>query len=122
MKTNRIKSVNFMFGIPDDIYGGCADIFVTLENDDDFVYFFEVTTPQALASHLDERNQKFLEPFYPCIIVRELTPAIIEEALEVFLIETEDGYWFKFYALIHSLTIDDLNLIRDRKKKENQAD
>jgi hypothetical protein len=76
MKTNRIKSVTFMNGVPDDIYDGCADVFVTLE-DDDLEYLFEVTTPQALASHMDERNQRFLEPLYPFIIVRELTPAVI---------------------------------------------
>jgi len=55
MKTNRIKSVTFMNGVPDDIYDGCADVFVTLE-DDDSKYWLEVTTPQALASHMDERK------------------------------------------------------------------
>ena len=44
MKTKRIKSVTFMNGVPDDIYDGCVDVFVTLE-DDDLEYLFEVTTP-----------------------------------------------------------------------------
>jgi hypothetical protein len=121
MKTNRIKSVTFINGVPDDIYDGCADVFVTLE-DDDLEYLFEVTTPQALASHMDERNQRFLEPLYPFIIVRELTPAVIKEALEAFIIEKEDGFWFKLYYSIPSFTIDDLNLIIDRYKKEMQAE
>ena len=68
MKTARVKSVTFMSGAPIDIYNGSADVFVTLEDDDDFEYFFEVTTPQALASHMDERKQRFLEPLYPFII------------------------------------------------------
>jgi hypothetical protein len=64
----------------------------------------EVTTPQALASHMDERKQRFLEPLYP------------------FIIEEEDGFWFKLYYSIPYLSIDDLNLIIDRRKKEMQAE
>ena len=122
MKTNRIKGMTFMSGVPDNIYDGCVDVFVTLEDDDDLKYLFEVTTPQALASHMDERKQSFLEPLYPFIIVRELTPAVIKEAIEAFLIEEEDGFWFKLYYSIPYLTIDDLNLIIDRRKKEMQAE
>ena len=121
MKTARVKSVTFMSGAPIDIYNGSADVFVTLE-DDDSKYWFEVTTPQALASHIDERKQRFLEPLYPFIIVRELTSAVIKEALEAFIIEEEDGFWFKLYYSIPYLTIDDLNLIIDRHKKEMQAE
>lgn len=62
MKTNkvkRVKSINFISGAPIDIYNGSVDVFVTLENDDS-KYWLEVTTPQALVSHMDERNQRFL--------------------------------------------------------------
>ena len=121
MKTTRVKSVTFMSGAPIDIYNGSADVFVTLE-DDDSKYLLEVTTPQALASHMDERKQRFLEPLYPFIIVRELTSAVIKEAIEAFIIEEEDGFWFKLYYSIPYLTIDDLNLIIDRRKKEMQAE
>lgn len=71
---------------------------------------------------MDERKQKFLEPLYPFIIVRELTSAVIKEAIEAFIIEEEDGFWFKLYYSIPYLTIDDLNLIIDRRKKEMQAE
>jgi hypothetical protein len=120
MKTTRVKSVTFMSGAPIDIYNGSADVFVTLE--DDSKYLLEVTTLQALASHMDERKQTFLEPLYPFIIVRELTSAVIKEAIEAFIIEEEDGFWFKLYYSIPYLTIDDLNLIIDRHKKEMQTD
>jgi len=93
----------------------------TLE-DDDSKYWLEITTPQALASHMDERKQRFLEPLYPFIIVRELTSAVIKEAIEAFIIEEEEGFWFKLYYSIPYLTIDDLNLIIDRRKKEMQAE
>jgi hypothetical protein len=53
---------------------------------------------------MDERKQRFLEPLYP------------------FIIEEEDGFWFKLYDSIPYLTIDDLNLIIDRRKKEMQAE
>jgi hypothetical protein len=121
MKTTRVKSVTFMSGAPIDIYNGSADVFVTLE-DDDSKYLLEVTTLQALASHMDERKQRFLEPLYPFIIVRKLTSAVIKEAIEAFIIEEEDGFWFKLYYSIPYLTIDDLNLIIDRHKKEMQTD
>ena len=121
MKTTRVKSVTFMSGAPIDIYNGSADVFVTLE-DDDSKYLLEVTTPQALASHMDERKQRFLEPLYPFIIVRELTSAVIKEAIEAFIIEEEDGFWFKLYYSIPYLTIDDLNLIINRHTKEMQAE
>ena len=121
MKTNRVKSLTFMSGAPIDIYDGWADVFVTLEDDDDLKYLFEVTTPQALASHMAERNQRFLEPLYPFIIVRKLTPAVIKEAIETFIIEEQDGFWFKLYHSIPYLIIDNLNLVIDRSKKEMQA-
>ena len=119
--TTKVKSITFMSGAPIDIYNGSADVFVTLE-DDDSKYLLEVTTPQALASHMDERKQRFLEPLYPFIIVRELTSAVIKEAIEAFIIEEEDGFWFKLYYSIPYLTIDDLNLIINRHTKEMQAE
>ena len=76
MKTNKVKSINLMGGMPSNIYDDWVDVFVTLE-DDDAQYWVEVTTPQALFSYMDKKNQKFLEPLYPFIIVRELTPAVI---------------------------------------------
>ena len=69
-----------------DIYNGSADIFVTLEGDDS-KYWLEVTTSEALASHIDKRKQKFLESLYPFVIVWELTSAVIKEAIEAFIFE-----------------------------------
>ena len=121
MKTTKVKSLTFMSGTPIDIYNGSADVFVTLE-DDDSEYWLEITTPQALASYMDERKQKFVEPLYPFIIVRELTSAVIKEAIEAFISEEEEGFWFKLYYSIPYLTIDDLNLIIDRHEKEMQVE
>ena len=116
MKT--IKSLSFLDGRPADINSGWSDVIVTLEGNDE--YLFEIVTPQALVSYMKEKKRNFLEPVYPFIIVRELTPVVIQEAIEAFIIEREDGFWFKLYYSIPFLTIDDLNLIIDRHKKEIQ--
>lgn len=116
----KIKSLSFIDGRPSNINNGWADVLVTLEDDDD--YLFEIATPEALVSYMKERKQNFLEPLYPFIIVRKLTPMIIKEAIEAFIIEREDGFWFKLYYSIPSLTIDDLNLIIDRQNKEIQKE
>lgn len=89
MKRTKIERITFLSGMPDGIHNEMADVFVTLKNDD-FKYLVEITTPLALASLMAKRKQKFLEPLDPFIIVQELTPAVIKEAIEAFLIEEED--------------------------------
>ena len=123
MKINKVKSLTVFYVGLTDIYDGWLDVFVTLE-DDDSEYSFEVTTPQALASQMDRTKQKFVEPDFPCIIVRELTGPVIKEAIEAFLNdeEAEDDFWFKLYHSIPYFTTDDLNLIIDRHNKEMQAE
>ena len=118
MKEKKIKRLIFIDGVPTDIYNGFLDIVVILE--DDTKYFFEVTTPRTLLSQMDKRNQKFLEPVYPFIIVRELTSKVIEEALETFITEEKNSFWFKLYYSIPLFRIDDLDFIIARSKKEEQ--
>lgn len=108
-----------MGGLPDDIYNGKVDVFVTLELEDgDFEYWVEVTTPQALSSEMEETNRNFVKPGYPFIIVRELTLMVIRETLEAFAAEKEDAFWLKFYHLTVEFDINDLNTILDRHKKK----
>ena len=121
MKSYKIKELTLIGGKPINIENDTRDVIVSLYNDD-LEYVFEVTTPQALVSDMEKKKQKFLEPLYPLIIVRELTPSVIKEALEAFLMEEEDGFWFKLYYSVPHLTIEDLDLIIDRKKKEIQVE
>jgi len=116
MKINRISFVNE----PVDIFDGFLDVFVSLENGEE--YWLEVTTPKTLASIMEETNEKFIEPLYPFIIVQELTPTVIKKAIELFISEREDAFWFKLYHSIPLLTIDDVNLIIDRNRKEMEAE
>ena len=114
MKENQVKSFRFMGGVPTDIYNGIVDVFVTLEGDD-FEYWVEIATPQALSSHMEKNKENFIEPGYPCIIVHELTPLVIREALEAFAV---DKVWLKLYHLTVEWNINDLNTILDRHKKK----
>jgi hypothetical protein len=116
MKDNQVKSFRFMGGVPTDIYKGIVDVFVTLEGDD-FEYWVEIATPQALSFHMEKSKENFLKPGYPCIIVRELTTLVIREALEAFVVDKEDAFWLKFYHLTVEWNINDLNTILDRQKK-----
>ena len=116
MKENKVKSFSFIGGIPTDIYNGIVDVFVTLE-DDDFEYWVEIATPKALSYHMEKNKQNFIEPGYPCIIVNELTPVVIREALEAFAVEQEDAFWLKLYHLTVEWNINDLNTILERHKK-----
>lgn len=47
---------------------------------------------------------------------------IIKEVIEAFILEKEDGFWFKLYYSMPRLNIDDLNLIVDYHKKEMQSE
>ncbi len=43
-----------------------------------------------------EKNKKnFIEPGYPSIIVHELRPLVIREALEAFAVDKEEAFWLK---------------------------
>ena len=116
MKDNQVKSFRFMGEVPTNIYNGIVDVFVTLEGDD-FEYWVEVPTPQALSSHMKNNKENFIEPGYPSIIVRELTLLVIREALEAFAADKEDAFWLKLYHLTIEWNINDLNTILDRQKK-----
>jgi hypothetical protein len=121
MTGNKVKSFYFMGGMPNNIYNGAVDVFVSLERDP-FEYWVEVVTPQVFSSYMEENNLNFIEPRYPSIIVRELTPSVIREALEAFAVEKEDAYWLKLYHLPVEFTINDLNTILDRQKKKEVVD
>jgi len=105
-----------MGGVLINIYNGIIDIFVTLEGND-FEYWVEIATPQALSSHMKKNKENFIEPGYPCIIVHELTPLVTREALEVFTVDKEDAFWLKLSHLTIEWNINDLNTILDRQKE-----
>ena len=113
-----VKNISFISGMPTDITDDMVDIMVILE--DNSSYMFEVTTPQALANYMIIHKQKFVDPDYPAIIVSELTETVIKEAIQAFINELDDGFWFKLYSSTLYFTTDDLDLIIDRHNKEEE--
>lgn len=110
-----------MGGLPNDTYNGIVDVFVTLE-DDDFEYWVEIATPQALSFHMKNNKENFIQPGYPYIIVAELTPSVIREALEAFVADKEDAFWLKLYHLTVEFNINDVNTVLDRHKKQLKSE
>jgi hypothetical protein len=73
-------------------------VIVSLEGND-FEYWVEIATPQALSSHMENNKENFLEPEYTFIIVRELTPLVIRETLEAFSVDKENAFWLNYHQL-----------------------
>jgi hypothetical protein len=61
---------------------------------------------------MKERNQNFLEPGENFIVVRQLTPEVIEEAVKAFVKEN-DAYWLKLLHISSYFDIETLNKVRD---------
>ena len=121
MKNKKIKTFSFMGGLPTDVKNGMVDVFVTLEGDN-FEYWVEIATPQAFSSHMEKNNENFIEPGANYIIVRELTSAVIREALEAYVAEKEDAFWLKWHHLTVEWNINDLNTVLDRQEKRLKAE
>ena len=73
---------------------------------------------------MKQENEKFLSPDYPYIIVSELTPSVVREALEAYAVEKEDAFWLKkMYHLATEWNIDDFNaLIKRQQELEKDED
>ena len=106
----KIKEIQIVTEI-ENIYDEGADIIVTL--DDNFSYVIEVVTPEYLLSLMKERNQNFLEPGENFIVVKKLTPEIIEESVRAFAKEN-DAYWLKLLHVSAYFDIATLNNVRDK--------
>lgn len=117
MSKNKIKNITIIGEDSANISEGCVDVYVTLKNDER-TYFLEFTTPQALTSEMVENKKGFVEPRFPFLIVQKLTPEIIREAIETFLVEDADGFWFKLYSSTQYLTTDNLDFVINRDQKE----
>ena len=59
-------------------------------------------------------NANFMSPGENCIIVKKLTPEVIEEAVKAF-VEEQDAYWLKLLHVESDFDIETLNNLRDKK-------
>ena len=71
---------------------------------------------------MKEKKANFVDPQYPFIIVSELNGIIIKEAIEAFLSEEPNAFWFKLYYAFPFLTTDDLDFVIDRQRKLEEAE
>jgi hypothetical protein len=123
MINKRIKDFKFLMGDPTDVFHGHADIIVTLEGDES-KYFLEAVTPTNLIALMQKEKKNFVGPGYPLLIVNELSPSVIREALEEFATDSDDDFWIKLYSLAGQMEIDDCNFmlkrIRERQEEEDK--
>ena len=77
-----------------DIYNDNIDVFVSLENGRS--YKVTLGTYQNILSLLNQENSNFLPPGEPIIMVRKLTMAVIEEAIQAYA-TYRDAHWLKLY-------------------------
>ena len=92
------------------------DVIVTLDNG--FEYVTVLRTPLKLLSLMKAENKNFMRPGESFIIVQELMPEVIEEAVKAFVEESE-AYGLK---LLHVESYSDnqtLDNLRDKIIKGN---
>ncbi len=97
----EIESIMYLGGVPEKVIVDtkCAmfDVFVQLKNDpENVLYFLEIATPNSFIFDMERENKNFINPAYPCVIVREMTEDIIRQTLEEYL--ENDAFWLKFYS------------------------
>lgn len=115
----KVKEISYLERV-DDVEKGHLDVYVTLENDEN--YIVEVTTPKFLSYLMEETQGNFLPPDCPYIYVSKLTPEIIKAAIQEYVDAQEDCYWLKLYHVSATLNIEELNEILAKKDEEEKED
>jgi hypothetical protein len=107
----KLKKIRILTEI-EDIYNDC--VFVSVGLTDGFSYEVLVATPEYLLSSMKAKNQNFLDPGENFIVVNQLTPKIIKEAIISF-IDTDYAYWLKFLHVSSygQFDIESLDYLRD---------
>ncbi len=65
---------------------------------------------------MDKEGLDYVGIGIPHIIVRKLTYEIIEETIKAYA--KGDGYWFKYYALAGSVSIEELDRLKAKCDEE----
>jgi hypothetical protein len=106
----KIKEIRIVTEI-ENIYNKGIEVIITL--DDGFSYAINVVTPQYMIYLMKEGNQNFLEPGENFIVVKKLTPKIIEESVRLF-VEENNAYWLKLFYISAYFDIATLNNLKDK--------
>ena len=62
------------------------------------------------------------DDFTPTLLASDCGWIIIKEAIEAFLSEEPNAFWFKLYYAFPFLTTDDLDFVIDRQRKLEEAE
>lgn len=105
-----VKSIEFSTYLEDvtDVENGNIDVFVELEDGSN--HYIVVATPKNIEFLINKEEMNFLKPWYPFIIVNQLTEDVIEEAIKGY--SEEDGFWLKLYSLAGDISIEVLNKLQ----------
>lgn len=80
--------------------------------------FYRSNNTSIFIYYHGKKNNAFLLPDYPCIIVSKLTDDIIRAAIESFINSDDEVRWLKLYHIIPKLNTQEINEILYRKKQE----
>ena len=86
-----------------DPFNANVEVFVTFN--DGLTVTIIVGTPQNLEYQMMKTQSNYYEPGLPWIIVKELTPEIINEAIGGYFNSCPNGYWLKLYYFWNDLDI-----------------
>lgn len=86
-----------------DPFNANVEVFVTFN--DGLTVTIIVGTPQNLEYQMTKIQSNYYGPGLPWIIVKELTPEIINEAIEGYFNDCPNGYWLKLYYFWNDLDI-----------------
>ena len=114
-----VKKISFPIPLTDveDIYDDNVDVFVTLENG--CTYTVIVGTYKNILSLMDKEKSNFLPPGEPMIIVRKLTMEVIQEAIEAYAGEDDNGYWMKLHHFASSIGLDVFDKLQKSQDEED---
>lgn len=86
---------------------------ICVELDNHETYILTVVTPDYLQSWMEANDRNYLPPSNLWMIVRQLTPQIIQETMEAYATES-DGYLLKFF---HYYPLFDANIMQQVETK-----
>ena len=84
-----------------DPFNSNVEVFVTFK--DGLTVTIIVGTPQNLEYQMTKIQSNFYGPGLPWVIVKELTPEIINEAIQGYMDSCPNGYWLKLYYFWNDL-------------------
>ena len=86
-----------------DPFNANVEVFVTFN--DGLTVTIIVGTTQNLEYQMTKNQSNYYEPGLPWIIVKKVTPEVINEAIEGYFNSCPNGYWLKLYYFWNDLDI-----------------